>query len=214
MDTCTLRNFKLPRAAAGDGTRAEFKAKLVDECRQPGMSVARVARDNGVNANLLHQWIVSSRARDVGVAAVSQVAESFVPVQISPSGAVVAAAAPIVVEIQRGSATVTVNWPVETAAGMRRLVARMAALIRIDAMWLSSAPLDMRAGTDTALARVVNVFGSARPHHAYLFANKRANRMKVLVHDGIGIWLAARRLNKGPFHLVGVGRKRQDLDDI
>ena len=28
----------------------------------------------------------------------------------------------------------------------------------------------------------------------YLFANKRANRMKVLVHDGIGIWLAARRL--------------------
>ncbi|MFE1574408.1 hypothetical protein ACFIQG_21850, partial [Comamonas odontotermitis] len=24
-----------------------------------------------------------------------------------------------------------------------------------------------------------------------MFANKRANRMKVLVHDGIGIWLAA-----------------------
>jgi hypothetical protein len=33
----------------------EFKARLVEECRQPGMSVARVARDNGVNANLLHQ---------------------------------------------------------------------------------------------------------------------------------------------------------------
>jgi transposase len=26
-----------------------------------------------------------------------------------------------------------------------------------------------------------------------------ANRMKVLVHDGIGIWLAARRLNAGKF---------------
>lgn len=24
--------------------------------------------------------------------------------------------------------------------------------------------------------------------------------MKVLVHDGLGIWLAARRLNKGKFH--------------
>jgi hypothetical protein len=47
------------------------------------------------------------------------------------------------------------------------------------------------------LARVVNVFGAARPHHAYLFANRRANRMKVLVHDGIGAWLAARRLNNG-----------------
>ena len=72
-------------------------------------------------------------------------------------------------------------------------------MIRIDAAWLATAPLDMRAGTDTALARVVTVFGAAHPHHAYLFANKRANRMKVLVHDGIGIWLAARRLNSGKF---------------
>lgn len=72
-------------------------------------------------------------------------------------------------------------------------------MIRIDAAWLATAPLDMRAGTDTALARVVHVFGSARPHHAYLFANKRANRVKVLVHDGFGIWLAARRLHQGRF---------------
>jgi transposase len=72
-------------------------------------------------------------------------------------------------------------------------------VIRIDAVWLAVQPLDMRAGTETALARVVDVFGAARPHHAYLFANRRANRMKVLVHDGIGVWLAARRLNQGRF---------------
>ncbi|RUE99649.1 IS66 family insertion sequence hypothetical protein, partial [Pseudomonas aeruginosa] len=54
--------------------------------------------------------------------------------------------------------------------------------------------MDMRAGTETALARVVQVFGAAQPHCAYLLTNKRANRMKVLVHDGFGIWLAARRL--------------------
>ena len=72
-------------------------------------------------------------------------------------------------------------------------------MIRIDAVWLSTVPLDMRAGTDTALARVVGVFGAAHPHTAYLFANRRANRMKVLVHDGIGIWLAARRLHQGKF---------------
>ena len=35
---------------------------------------------------------------------------------------------------------------------------------------------------------------------AYLFANKRGNRMKVLIHDGLGIWLCARRLNRGKFH--------------
>lgn len=72
-------------------------------------------------------------------------------------------------------------------------------MIRIDAVWLATAPMDMRAGTDTALARVVSVFGAAHPHTAYLFANARGNRIKVLVHDGIGIWLAARRLHQGRF---------------
>jgi len=41
-------------------------------------------------------------------------------------------------------------------------------VIRIDALWLASEPLDMRAGTESALARVVAVFGAARPHRAYL----------------------------------------------
>lgn len=72
-------------------------------------------------------------------------------------------------------------------------------MIKVEAVWLAVEPLDMRAGTEAALARVVNVFGAAHPHHAYLFANRRANRMKVLVHDGIGIWLAARRLHQGKF---------------
>lgn len=72
-------------------------------------------------------------------------------------------------------------------------------MIRVEAVWLACEPLDMRAGTESALARVVKVFGEARPHHAYLFANRRANRMKALVHDGIGVWLAARRLNVGRF---------------
>lgn len=82
---------------------------------------------------------------------------------------------------------------------MRRLDARSAQVIRIDAVWLASTPMDMRAGTDTALARVVSVFGAAHPHTAYLFANARGNRIKVLVHDGIGIWLSARRLHQGRF---------------
>ena len=87
---------------------------------------------------------------------------------------------------------------------MRGLAAELAALIRIDAAWLAVTPIDMRAGTDTALARVVAVFGAAHPHHAYLFTNKRANRLKVLVHDGIGLWLCARRLYEGRFSWPGM----------
>lgn len=72
-------------------------------------------------------------------------------------------------------------------------------MIRVDAWWLSAQPLDMRAGSHTALGRVVAVFGAAHPHHAYIFTNRRGDRMKVLIHDGIGIWLAARRLYQGGF---------------
>jgi len=79
-------------------------------------------------------------------------------------------------------------------------------VIRIDAAWFAVEPIDMRAGVDTALARVVNVFGEAR--HAYLFINKRANRMKVLVHDGFGLWLCARKLYEGSFIRAGVRHDR------
>ena len=79
------------------------------------------------------------------------------------------------------------------------MAARAAAVIRVDEVWLAVEPLDLRSGMETVLGRVVSVFGAARPHHAYLFANRRSNRLKVLVHDGIGVWLAARRLNAGRF---------------
>jgi transposase len=82
---------------------------------------------------------------------------------------------------------------------MRPLAARGVAVIRIDAVWMAIRPLDMRAGMDTALARVITVFGAAQPHHAYAFANRRTNRIKVLIHDGIGIWLVSRRLHQGRF---------------
>lgn len=72
-------------------------------------------------------------------------------------------------------------------------------MIRIDKLWLCTQPLDMRAGAERLLARVVQVFGSAQAHHGYLFANARATRIKLLVHDGFGVWCAARRLNAGRF---------------
>ncbi|MEZ6841099.1 IS66 family insertion sequence element accessory protein TnpB [Acinetobacter baumannii] len=46
--------------------------------------------------------------------------------------------------------------------------------------------------------------GYIKPHCAYLFCNKRGHRMKVLVHDGLGIWLCARRLEQGKFHWAKV----------
>ena len=72
-------------------------------------------------------------------------------------------------------------------------------LVQVHALWLAVEPIDMRAGPERLLARVVQVFGSAQAHHGYLFANARSTRIKLLVHDGFGVWCAARRLNIGGF---------------
>ena len=84
-------------------------------------------------------------------------------------------------------------------------------MIRVDAVWLAVEPLDLRIGMESALARVVGVFGAAQPHHAYLFTNRRVNRIKVLVHDGFGLWLAVRRLHQGRFPWATAGSCRIEL---
>ncbi len=73
-------------------------------------------------------------------------------------------------------------------------------MIRIDAIWLALDASDLRAGIDALLALIVRGFaGGAQPHHAYIFANRRADRLKVLVYDGVGMWLCTRRLQSGGF---------------
>ena len=88
--------------------------------------------------------------------------------------------------------------------GFGRIAQGTGNMIRIDEIWLSTQPMDMRAGMDTTMAQVLRAFGYIKPHCAYLFCNKRGHRMKVLVHDGLGIWLCARRLEQGKFHWAQV----------
>ena len=128
-----------------------------------------------------------------------RITREFVPVAVAGGRRRMRATRDIEIELRRGATDDDDHLAARGGGRLRGLDARAAAVIRVDAVWLAVEPLDMRAGTEAALARVVRVFGAAHPHHAYLFANRRANRMKVLVHDGIGVWLAARRLNQGKF---------------
>ena len=73
-------------------------------------------------------------------------------------------------------------------------------MIRIDCIWLALGASDLRGGIDKLLALVVHGFVlGAQAHHAYVFANRRADRLKVLVFDGVGMWLCTRRLQSGSF---------------
>ena len=88
----------------------EFKAQLMAESQIPGASVARIALDNDLNANLLRRWITESKQAD------QQPSPAFVPINLP------AAVAPAVknsncirIEIPRPSGPIVVEWPAEQA---------------------------------------------------------------------------------------------------
>ena len=67
-----------------------------------------------------------------------------------------------------------------------------------DQIWLAVEPVDMRLGIDGLSLRVQQALGKAPcDGSAYAFRNKRGNRVKMLVWDGTGVWLAQRRLHHG-----------------
>ncbi len=88
----------------------EFKAQLVAESQSPGASVARIALDNDLNANLLRRWITESKQSD------QQLPPAFVPINLP------VAVAPAVknsncirIEIPQPSGPVVVEWPADQA---------------------------------------------------------------------------------------------------
>ena len=86
----------------------EFKNRLVGLCRQPGTSVAAVALAHGLNANLLRRWIKRYQApAPIPIAATSA---KLVPIQVDVPAADSVSSA-IELEIQRGSAHVSIRWP-------------------------------------------------------------------------------------------------------
>ena len=71
-------------------------------------------------------------------------------------------------------------------------------MIRIDCIWLALGASDLRGGIDKLLAQVVHGFVlGAQAHHAYVFANRRADRLKVLGFGGGRMSLCTRRLQSG-----------------
>jgi transposase len=101
-----------PRAARRRHDDA-LKQRVLDECRQPGASVARVALSHGLNANLVHKWC-RTIGRASGVASGMQPLrqELFVPVVVNTERE---AGQPIKIELRRGALAVSLTWPVDQA---------------------------------------------------------------------------------------------------
>jgi transposase len=67
-------------------------------------------------------------------------------------------------------------------------------------IWVALEPVDMRLGFNGLSARVQTVLDQeVLTGHLFLFTNKLRNRIRVLYWDGSGLWVCAKRLEKGTF---------------
>ena len=116
---------------------AEFKHQLIQQCQQPDTSVAKVAMQHQVNANLLHKWIRQSRSMVPSLTTPSIPQTDFLPVILHPTPVKQEASPPPVPEKkavahiriplheEQGSArdhVIEIEWPVESATELLLLI--------------------------------------------------------------------------------------------
>ena len=124
-----LKDSETPRYPARRTHRTytpEFKAELVKACQQPGASIAALAGQQGMNANVLHRWLKEhqrSGCHQLAKPCVTALTEAS-----SPAPAFIALALPpvtpvhqeqeIKVELRKGALSMTVTWPLSAAADL------------------------------------------------------------------------------------------------
>lgn len=122
---------------------AEFKARILAECQQPGASVAAVALAHGLNVNLVRKWLIGRGLKRTGLVAPRSVVRStpaatpaalqFVPVELPeaprPEARVAepASGAHIHVELHRGATALAVRWPASQAVSCASWLRELAA---------------------------------------------------------------------------------------
>jgi len=116
---------------------AEFKHQLIQQCQQPDTSVAKVAMQHQVNANLLHKWIRQSRSMPPALKSLPSPQTDFLPVIVHPTPVKQETSPPPVPEKkatahiriplheEQGSVRdqmIEIEWPVESATELLLLI--------------------------------------------------------------------------------------------
>src|SRR5271170_4565310 len=79
-------------------------------------------------------------------------------------------------------------------------------------IYLGAEPVDMRKGFEGLFGLVRDQFGhDPLSGHLFLFSNRTHTRLKALVWDGSGLWVCAKRLEKGRFRWPTPGEKQHTV---
>jgi len=104
----------------------QFKAELVVASQQPGASIAAIALQHGMNANVLHRWLkehaLDGRHRligpdPMGAAVTTSPVPAFIPLKL-PTTRHEPAACDIKVELRKGAVSMTLTWPARAAGDL------------------------------------------------------------------------------------------------
>jgi transposase len=91
----------------------ELKLQVVSACAQPGASIAGVAMQHGINANIVHRWL-----REHSQGTLINRPPTFVPVTLSAAteSAAVLPTGDIRIEVKRANTSIVVHWPLAGGA--------------------------------------------------------------------------------------------------
>ena len=121
-----LKDSETPRHTTRRSHRTyapEFKAQLVAACQQPGTSIAALATQHAMNANVLHRWLKEHQRSGChqltdpakrAVARVPPQSPAFIPLALPPAPK----EREIKVELRKGALSMVVTWPLSAAADL------------------------------------------------------------------------------------------------
>ena len=109
----------------------EFKAKIVAACMNLGVSATAIAREHGLNANLVHRWVREyEKAQEINLSAIidhesvdmAMITPNFIELPFNTPAVNTESEEPIQLEFQRGDLMLNVKWPAPKASECVHLI--------------------------------------------------------------------------------------------
>jgi len=106
----------------------QFKAELVAAAKQPGASIAALALQHGMNANVLHRWLKEHERsachqlvgpNSSGAPLATSPVPAFIPIKLpKATAAYEPTVSEIKVELRKGAVSMIITWPTSAAADL------------------------------------------------------------------------------------------------